>query len=83
MSVPENPAAFPMQMIPEWFEGQSGMSLRDYIATAVLAGVGTWTPLLPTGGGVSLNSAEAMRARAAWAYAQADAMLTHREGEGA
>lgn len=37
MSEPENPPAFPNAMIPEWQEGSSGMSLRDWFAGQVAA----------------------------------------------
>lgn len=58
--------------------GQSGMTLRDYMAGQALAGLGTWMP--PNGGG-NLSTKTAMEARAIWAYEQADAMLAARGGE--
>ncbi|MGI4744924.1 MAG: hypothetical protein ACRYGI_11515 [Janthinobacterium lividum] len=32
MSAPDNPLAFPSPMIPEWPEGTTGMTLRDWFA---------------------------------------------------
>jgi hypothetical protein len=53
----------------------TGMTLRDYFASQTLASVGTWTPI----GFAKLTSKDALKARAEWAYAQADAMLAARE----
>jgi len=83
MSERFNPLAFPSADVRDAEgngirEGAEGMTLRDYIATHILAGVGTWTPLLPTGGSVALNNSLGLKARASWAYAQADAMLAAR-----
>ena len=53
---------------------KDGMSLRDYIAVAVLQGFGTWMPV----GSGNLSSGDALKARAAVAYLQADLMLEER-----
>jgi hypothetical protein len=55
-----------------------GMTLRDYFAATVLAGIGTWTPVEPYFT-PDLKSKEALKARAEWAYRQADSMLKARE----
>ncbi|MEQ8450612.1 MAG: hypothetical protein RIB97_13085 [Nitratireductor sp.] len=48
----------------------NGMSLRDWFAGQALNGMGTWSP-----NGMPGNH----KARADWAYEQADAMLKARE----
>lgn len=58
---------------------KDGMSLRDYIAVAALQGFGTWM----LGGFGTLSGGDALKARAALAYRQADAMLeARRRGDG-
>ena len=49
-----------------------GMSLRDWFAGQALAGIGVWSP-----GKIPMHPVD----RAAWAYMQADAMLSVR-GDG-
>lgn len=69
-----------------WLGDGQGMSLRDYFAIEALKGIGDWTPW-PQGVSslqqgdprIDLRTVEAQRARAAWAYSQADAMLAERE----
>lgn len=61
-----------------------GMSLRDYFAAQALVGIGTWSPMgqpdgTPIRHPVSLCNPATQADRAAWAYAQADAMLKARE----
>lgn len=58
-------------------EQRSGISLRDHFASQALIGIGTWMP-----GGLSLDLTRpnSLRARAEWAYAQADAMIAARKG---
>jgi hypothetical protein len=79
-TTPENPAAFPMTgegfSSPQY--SQYGMTLRDYFAGQALAGMGTWMPL--SASNPMLVGAKSLQARAAWAYDQADAMLTARKG---
>ena len=53
-----------------------GMSLRDWFAGQALAGMGVWTPTTHVGGNLSLPTN--LKARAEWAYSQADAMLRQR-----
>lgn len=53
-----------------------GMSLRDWFAGKAMQGIGTWMP--PTGDS-RLNSAATLKARAEWAFRQADAMLIERD----
>lgn len=48
--------------------------LRDQMAMAALQGIGTWMPR----GCTSMNNDETLKARAEWAYRQADAMLEAR-----
>lgn len=60
-----------------------GMSLRDYFAGQALAGMGTWCPDYrsdgnPVGTAQNLVNPGMQKARAEWAYAQADAMLKQR-----
>ena len=62
---PENPAAFPNPMIPEWQEGSTGMTLRDYFAGQALAGIMA-NPHIGDDGGPK------------YAYYLADAMLAQR-----
>lgn len=58
-----------------------GMDMRAYIAAKVLAGIGTWTPTYDINGirhaGMVevLYSPDALKARAEWAVAQADALI--------
>ena len=66
-------------------QGASGMSLRDWFAGQALISMGTWMPqYTPEGdliGEVSnLANPAIQRARSAWAYAHADAMLAARKG---
>jgi len=61
-----------------------GMSLRDYFAIEALKGVGTWMPEYEANGKrvgayKSICNPIMQRARARWAYAQADAMLEERD----
>lgn len=51
------------------------LSLRDAFAIATLTGLGTW---MPNGYG-NLNTTDSQKARAEFAYAQADAMLAARK----
>jgi hypothetical protein len=53
-----------------------GMTLRDWMAGQALAGLGTWCPGSSSG---PLIPALIHERKAAWAYAQADAMLKARE----
>jgi len=53
-----------------------GLSIRDYFAGQTLVAMGTWCPQMSDGGPVLHASVHA--ARAAYAYAQADAMLAER-----
>jgi hypothetical protein len=50
------------------------LDIRDHFALGALDGIGTWMP----NGFANLNSNDAMKARAEWAYRQADAMLKAR-----
>lgn len=52
-------------------ENREGMTLREYYAGKSLVGMGTWMPA----GFVNLNTDEACKARAEFAYRQADAMI--------
>lgn len=52
-------------------------ALRDQFAMAALTGMGTWMPY--SSRALDLTSADAMKARAEWAYLQADAMLRERD----
>lgn len=59
----------------------AGMSLRDFFAGQALVSIGAWTPLAPKAPyyhAPDLKSAAALKARAEWSYAQADAMLKAR-----
>lgn len=59
----------------------ASVSIRDYIATAALQGIGTWTPLEPKAPyhhQPDLKGNDALKARAEWSYRQADAMLKAR-----
>jgi hypothetical protein len=63
-----------------WFT-HPGMTLRDYFAGQALAGMGTWCPWVDDGHNRpvgDLTDPRVLAARAAWAGAQADAMLTER-----
>lgn len=55
----------------------AGMTLRDYFAGQALIGIGTW---MPGGMSLDLTRPNSLRARAEWAYAQADAMIATRKG---
>lgn len=71
---PENPPVFPRTITNGSRSlSEGGMELRDYIAAAVLQGVGTWSPDF-----VPLHTPKAIEARARFAYEQADAMLRER-----
>ena len=69
-----------------------GMTLRDAFAIAVRQSMGNWTPdYQPVYGAKGIlaclpkvgdDSARDRLHRAEWAYAEADAMLKAREGEG-
>ena len=62
-----------------------GMSLRDWFAGQALAGMGTWCPWVNDGHNQSvadLSDPRVLAARAAWASAQADAMLAERAKRG-
>ncbi len=62
-----------------------GMSLRDWFAGQALAGMGTWCPWVDDGHNRpvgDLTDPRVLAARAAWAGAQADAMLTERAKRG-
>lgn len=63
----------------EYLQKQVGnnRTLRDWFAGQAMASAGTWTP---AHGGTDLGSKAAMKARALWAYEQADAMLAERAG---
>lgn len=53
----------------------TGITKRDFFAAHALVGIGNWTP----GTSTALHDVDAIRrARAEWAYAQADAMLVSR-----
>jgi hypothetical protein len=52
-----------------------GMTLRDWMAGQALAGLGTWCPGSSSG---PLIPALIHERKAAWAYAQADAMIKAR-----
>ena len=76
--------------VPDTRADRMGMSWLDYAAIEALKGIGTWIPDYPEfdDAGLRVNNPqskltdpEAMRARAAWAYAQAQAMLTERKVE--
>ena len=84
-----DPPAFPthneQQTGPSTYH-MEGMSMRDYFAAAALTGIGTWIPSLRPNGqtvrpiqqGAGLCDKINREARAEWAYAQADAMLSER-----
>lgn len=76
MTDKQNPPAFPVVASHQVYT--HGMTLRDYFAAQALASVGTW---MPAHGGSDLGSKAAMKARALWAYEQADAMLAERAKE--
>jgi hypothetical protein len=76
--VAKNPCAYPSTTTTEYGPADDrqtetiacvGMSLRDYFAGQVLAGLYAQT--------IALNTLD--EDLAAWAYSQADAMLHHRE----
>lgn len=62
--------------------GTPGMTLRDWMAGQALVSMGTWFP-----SGIdahnNLSVPASIRARAKWAYAQADAMLKARGADDA
>ena len=60
-------------------DSEHKMSLRDAFAKAAMQGMGTWTPPSTSETSVWLWQPDAMKARAEWAYAQADAMLDGRK----
>lgn len=68
--------AFPVQS-STW--DYKGLTARDWFASQALAGIGTWMPV-PSHGTPSLHSVETLKARAEYAYKQADAMLEARKG---
>ena len=73
--------AFPVGDL-HWEDG--GMTLRDYFAAQALIGMGTWAPYRErdfAAPSLDLSSPAVLADRAAWAYAQADAMLAHRDPE--
>jgi len=62
-------------------ETTPGLSLRDWFAGQALAGMGTWCPWVDDGHNRpvgDLTDPRVLAARAAWAGAQADAMLAER-----
>lgn len=59
-------------------EKRVGMSLRDYFAGQVMAGIGTWLPHYVNGTS-DLHELAAHEARAKFCYVQADAMLEARK----
>ena len=77
MAKPENPPAFPVRIESPAgvIDILHGMSLRDHFAGLALVGMGTWCPA-PS---CVLNTPAAAKARAEWAYMQADAMLSARQ----
>jgi hypothetical protein len=81
MSEQNNPPAFPV-VVPElWHHVETGMSLRDWFAGQALVAMGTWTPYAVVNGKMKAVSdpLEAHAVRAAYAFAQADAMLSERD----
>lgn len=73
----KNPSAFPSGD-QRCVEPSNGMTLRDWFAGQALAGMGTWCPC--KGDGYAPSQPEGVRkAKAEWAFAQADAMLAERE----
>jgi hypothetical protein len=81
MTAPKNPSAFPQHMAPAFQQQPDfhGMTLRDWFAGQMLAGIGTWAPCPEEGWPIGVQTADLMHPlRAAYAYAQADAMLAAR-----
>lgn len=72
----ENPLAFPVQGIPEWYEGQPGMTLRDYFAGQFLTGITSNAAALRIYADKDGGPVEAMTRDA---YQVADAMLSARQ----
>jgi hypothetical protein len=75
--------AFPTSMSAQGPFG--GLSIRDWFASQALIGIGTWMPQYRPDGQLvnetgSLCNPGMHRARAEWAYEQADAMLAARKG---
>jgi len=66
-----------------WYS-EGGMTLRDHFAIEALKGIGTWVPSYGEDGKplglkhADLCNPDSRRVRAAWAYAQADAMIEER-----
>lgn len=58
-------------------EARYSEALRDTFATNALIGIGTWMPM-PDSGIPSLVTDASLKARAEWAYRQADAMIAAR-----
>ena len=58
------------------------LSARDLFAMEALTGMGTWSPNDRDGISHGLNTTAGLEVRAAWAYAQADAMLKARKQRG-
>lgn len=54
--------------------------LRDAMAQAALISLGTWVPPIAGQNTPGLNNPIALKARAEWAYRQADAMMEARDG---
>lgn len=76
--------AFPGAVLPEHPHHPNGMTLRDWLAGQAMAAMNTWMPrIYDVHGnpmhGQDLDSKLALKARAEWAYAQADALLTARD----
>jgi hypothetical protein len=61
-------------------ESRKDEVLRDTFAINALIGIGTWMPM-PDQGIPSLTTEASLRARAEWAYRQADAMIAARGGK--
>lgn len=57
--------------------GPQTSELRDMFAGQALLSIGTW---MPSGNSADLTKPENLKARAEWAFAQADAMIAARKG---
>jgi hypothetical protein len=56
-----------------------GMTLRQWYAGMIRASMGTWTPDHINGETVERCHVSEMKARAEWAFAEADAMISESE----